>query len=465
MKNYDNIIYSLLEANNDTVDITQKNLCSKEYYQKLLDTVLEVLKKNKHANLSEIRNKLYERSLLDQKLRSFFLQRRKAPGAVISFGTSNHQDKFVIGNSQEVYMNNNGVLVPSVKEMKEDTLFDLASCTKLFTSVAILQLAGNSELRLDDNIRKYLPQFKNIGNHTIFDLLTYEPYHTERRIDEAKSIDEAESILFTATPYTKEECEGKDRYNDIAPMILKYIVEKVSGMSFEEYVQRNILNKAFMKSTYVKVPDSKLDKVANYNYFSTDKGIISDVYPGIATDRKAVVLGQPEGKLSGHAGLFSTSDDMGSFGRGLINGLVLHPALTREMAKCRTHANLVRTTNGINYVPYYGFLCNSKHPNIYFSEVFQPLSGSSLSQSGWSGSHITIDPINDINISFLSNRTHNRVVSGNNNSMINATIYGYEKKEIINACLELAIQEKILEEIIGKQIEKDKEKEKIRIIR
>ena len=44
----------------------------------------------------------------------------------------------------------------------------------------------------------------------------------EKRIDEAKSIDEAESILFTATPYTKEECEGKDRYNDIAPMILKY---------------------------------------------------------------------------------------------------------------------------------------------------------------------------------------------------------------------------------------------------
>jgi hypothetical protein len=49
--------------------------------------------------------------------------------------------------------------------------------------------------------------------------------------------------------------------------------------------------------------------------------------------------------------------------------------------------------------------------------------------------------------------------------MINSSLFGYEKKEIINACLELALQEKILEEIVGREIEHDNEKVKVRKIK
>ena len=489
MIRYRKIIDAMIDAHNNTYNSSVKNLCSREYYEKLLNDVLKILKENKDCSLSDVRNKLYEKSGLDSALREFFLSSKKAPGAVISFGTDKYQEKIVIGNKQEVLMDSNGVLIPSVKEMKENTIFDLASCTKLFTSVAILQLAGDEQLRLDDNIRLYLPEFKNLGNHTIFDLLTYQPYHTDRRIDEAKSVEEAESILFTAMPYTPSECIFRDRYNDIAPMILKYIVEKVSGLSFEEYVKLNILDNALMSNTFVCIPEDKKEMVANSNY----NGIInsngeftirSNAYPGISTDPKAVALGQPLGKLPGHAGLFSTVDDMVSFSKGLINGLVLHPALTYEMAQNRTYS-LVRSSSGIEYVPTYGFLCGAKNPNSIFSSVYRPLSGSSFSKTGWSGTQITIDPINHINLAFLSNRTHNRIVSilGNHdniftlkrgvrttsddkgNIMIDSSIYGFDRTTITNACLELALKEKLLEEIIGKKMSKEKEDVKVRYIK
>lgn len=482
----DKIVEELLNNCNDTPLSSQKNLVSSDYYKKLCDEVLCILNNNKDASLNEIREILYKDSNLDSILRRFFIEQKKAPGAVIGYGTSLYQENIVIGNSQEVE-EKNGELVYSPKEMETDSIFDLASVTKLFTSVAILQLAGEEKLRLDDSIKKYLPQFNNLGNHNIFNLLTYQPYYTEKRIDTAKSYDEAERLLFNARPYEASEFIGRDRYNDIAPMILKYIVEKVSGLNFWDYVKTNILDRKNMTNTFVKVPDSEISKVVNFNYFGKilNDGSFSlqrDVKPGIATDTKAVALGQQEGILSGHAGLFSTVDDMTSFERGLIDGTILHPLLTKEMAKART-LNDVIYSSGICYVPYYGFLCSSKHPNKYFSEVFLPLSGSSLSKTGWAGNIVTIDPLNDITMTFLSNRVHNRLVSydGKYNyklagsptqkkyidekghEFIDASLYAFERLEITDACLELALKERILEEIVGrKEISEEKSLRKIK---
>ncbi len=469
-KNYNKIVDSLVEAHNEAENITQKNLYPKEYYQQLLNTVLRVLKNNKDASLNEIRYFLYKNSGIEDLIRNFFLIEKKAPGAVISFGTDKYQEKLVIGNSQEITLDDNNQIIDFKKEMNENSIFDLASCTKLFTSCAILKLAGEGVIRLDDNVKYYLPQFNNLGNHNIFDLLTFQPYYTKERIDSANSIEEAEKILFTAQP---DSTEYKDRYNDIAPMILKYVVEKVTNQSFYDYVKENILDKGNMTNTFVRIPDDKKDSVVNFNYsYFVDKSnnyiLRKDSEIGIATDKKAVKLGQPLGILSGHAGLFSTCDDIVSFEQGLINGNILHPDLTRQMAINRTGYNVVHS-NGITYIPYYGFLCNSKHPNKHFSDVYQPLSGYSLSGSGWTGTHITIDPVNKINLVFLSNRTHNRIVSNSsnikNNKIIDSSSYAFQRKEITNACLNLAIQEKILEDIIGKHIKEENKETTLRIIK
>lgn len=471
---------NFLERLNDTSDVSQKNLYTKEQYEKLMNVVVDVLKKNKHANISEIREELFRRSGLEQALRNFFLVQKKAPGGVIRFGTGKHQEQIVIGNRQEVYFDGNNYF-DDVIPMEENTIFDLGSLTKQFTSVAILQLAGEGELSLADPVAKYLPEFSNIQDVTIFDLLTFRPLITDKRIDKALNKEEAEDILFNVK---KKPIDNTDRYNDIAPMVLKYIVEKVSGLSYADYVKYNILNKAGMNNTFVRVPEEEIHKIANSNYSATvdsegNVTIDNTVLPGIVTDKKAVVMGQPDGILSGHAGLFSTSSDMASFQRGLINGLVLHPALTREMAKNRTGAHLVRTANGF-YTTSYGFLCNSKNPSKIFTDVHHGLSGSAFSQSGWPGTYMTVDPLNDINLAYLSNRTHNRITSLAPNftpeltnksveykgrQIIDASIYAWNRRDITDKCIELAIQEKMLEEILGRDLDKVREDVKVRVLK
>ena len=470
--NYKDIIDNLIDANNCTEDNSQKNLFNKEDYETLLNDVLDVLKANKDLSLEELREKLYEKSNLEEIIRDFFINVKKAPGAVISFGTNNYQEKIIVGNRQEIDFNENKIIDNYVLKMEEDTIFDLASVTKLFTSVAILQLAGNGDLKLNDSIKKYLPMFNNLGNHTIFDLLTFQPYHTEKRIDSVKTKEEAESILFDARPYSIRELIGRDRYNDIAPMILKYIVEEVTQEPFEKYVYENILLKGNMKSTYVKVDDDKLDRIANNNFIYKigNDGVLyvnSSINKGVASDAKAAILGQPNGNLSGHAGLFSTCDDLVSFSKGLIDGTILHPDLTIEMSKNRTLGQIAYYGN-IEYPQYYGFLCHSKHPNELFSEVYQGLSGRALSQQGWTGTQVTIDPINKINLVFLSNRIHNRIVENKKKErktfLIDSSRYAFEKNKVTNACLKLALEEKILEDIIGKDIEKERVIKKVKTI-
>lgn len=468
MKNYDEIINNFLKNQNNTPLESQRNVFSKEEYERLLDEVTLILKQNKDKSIDELRDILYKKSGLERKIRNFFYDKKKAPGAVIGFGTDNYEERLVIGNQEEIATDNMGNPIYSPKEMNVDTIFDLASCTKLFTAVAILQLAGNGELSISDKITKYLPQFHHLGNHTIFDLLTFQPYYTERRIETANSFEEAEEILFNAKAYTPSELMGRDRYNDFSSMILKYIVEEVTGIPFATYIEKYILKPGEMESTYVKVPDEEKDNTAscNYSYIVLKDGTLDCKCfsrKGISSDIKAVKLGQPEGKLPGHAGIFSTCEDMTKFGKGLVDGRILHPALTNEMAKNRT--NSVVYSGGVSYIPTYGFLCNSKNPNRLFSDMHQGLSGNSFSQSGWSGTQITVDPLNKIHLTYLSNRVHNRIVSMPSNlrmtlrrdglgaqyygsAYIDSSQYAFERREITNACLELAIKEKMLEELV-----------------
>ena len=120
------------------------------------------------------------------------------------------------------------------------------------------------------------------------------------------------------------------------------------------------------------------------------------------------------------------------------------------------------------------------------SQVLHPgLSGKSFSQSGWPGTYIEVDPLNKINLSFLTNRTHSRVVSIDPSQryrimtdkegvnflpyksyeIVDSSLYGFERRAITDSIAELAIQEKMLEELIGRNIDKVKEQKKLRIIR
>lgn len=469
----DNYINSLYENQNIGADETQKNLYKKEYYLKLLRNVIEVLKDNKDLDISELREKLYEKSRLDDLLRDFFLERKMAPGAVITYGTKNFQEKITIGNKQEVIMKN-GILVPKEEKMRDDTIFDLASVTKLFTSISILKLVQEKELNINDDVTKYVPEFKNLKGITILELLTFEPLVTTGKIDSTEDMSEAERILFSAKRQ-EDITKGDAKYNDIAPMVLKYVIEKISGMTYQEFVQKVILDKLGMTNTFVQVPDEKKEMVANSNYdLRVDNNnnfiVRTKAIKGVSTDDKARILGQPNGILSGHAGLFSNSSDMTKLARALIDNQILNLEIRDEMIKNRRGKFVIDAKGKKNFSQYFGMLVYSKNPNPVNTEVRHFLSGKSFASAGWSGTQQTIDPINNLNLTFLSNRSHNRLTSiaenqkyriiHNDNVLYNSIIspygefidasrYAYERDDVITKCMELALEYKMLEDITG----------------
>ena len=482
-------IDELYENQNIGADDTQKNLYKKEEYLKLLKNVIETLKDNKDLSIEELRQKLYEKSKLEDFLKDFFLDRKMAPGAVITYGTKNFQERLTIGNKQEVVMEN-GILVPKKEEMIDDAIFDLASTTKLFTSLCILKLVESGELSLNDEVVKYVPKFNNLKGITIFDLLKFEPLETIGRIDRANSKGEAEEILFTAK--RKDIPYGANVYNDVAPMVLKYVIESITGLEYKEFVQKEILDKLNMNNTFVNIPTSKLDKTSNGNYdgrfYQDGNYIIRDkAIKGVSTDDKARIFGQPEGVLSGHAGLFSTSSDMTKLARALIDNKVINLNIRDMMAKNRTGFSFMSPDNSKkNYRQYFGMLVYSKNPELSSSEVQHSLSGKSFASAGWSGTQQTIDPINQINLTLLSNRSHNRmtfidktkkdqvvthdngiktIVLPNGYEMIDATRYAWERDDIIRKCIELAFEYKMLEDITGYSKNNDRIDENHRTIK
>ncbi|MEG0025907.1 MAG: serine hydrolase domain-containing protein [Bacilli bacterium] len=482
-------IDEMLIKQNEGGSNEQKNLFSKADYYKLLKPVMEVIHSNKDNSLTELRTKLYEQSKIEEKVKNFIYNRKMAPGVVFSYGTKNFKETVVAGDRQEVTLNENGQLVPATLEMTENTIFDLASVTKLFTSLSVLKLVESGDINLADDVVKYAPEFKNLKGISIFDLLTFnQPLKTNGRIDKVSSKEEAETILFDIQADLK--VPNSRLYTDMGAMVLKYVIEKVSTMDFYPFVSENILKKLDLNDTHVLVPASKIDRVVNTNYdgrLYKDGNFMmtTEAEKGTAYDAKARIMGQKEGVLSGHAGMFSTADDMTKLAKGMIDASFIDEDYIRKMAKNRTGNIYYDDKGNKKFTQYLGMLCYSKNPILGDSEVFHALSGNSLASAGWTGMQLTIDPANELYFFMGANRSHNRMTfidseqkhqiktgkDGENmlvlpdgNVKIDATKFAWERDDVVvYPALKLAIQYKMLEDIYGIEKEKIPAEEKVSV--
>lgn len=450
----------------------QQNLFAKKDYYDLLKTVIETVNENKDCSISELYQKLYEKSGVAKSVTDFIYKKEMAPGMVFSFGTMNHQETIILGNQQEVKLNSDGKIVPEVKEMTENTIFDLASITKLFTSLSILKLVEKGIINLDDKITKYDDRFINLKNVSIFDLLSFGvPLKTTSRIDKALSKEEAEEILFNIEiDYNNNNYHP---YTDMGAMVLKYIIEKASSTNYYTFVEENILKKLNMTDTHVNIPKYKLDRVAStnldYKFYKDGNVGISKFDNGVAYDPKAQIMGQANGNLSGHAGIFSTVPDIKKLAKGIINSDILNKKYIEMMAKNRTGKKYIENGEE-NYAQYLGFLCYSKNPIAYSTEVYHALSGKSIASAGWTGPQLTIDPVNEIFLFMAANRSHNRAsfidkawqdkvitepsgrrfINFNGKEIVDSTKFAWDRNDyVLYPTLKLALQYKMLEDIMN----------------
>ena len=151
-----------------------------------------------------------------------------------------------------------------------ETLFEIASCSKAFTGLAITRLEQQGQLSLEDKVSDYLPWLKTTFEEkpaeiTIKDLLYHTsgiPWSTLSDIPESTAPDALEQTVKTLIDQELRHLPGQEfEYATINYDVLALIIEKVTNQSFEDYLQKEIIDGLQLSSTSVGEP-SRADLMA-----------------------------------------------------------------------------------------------------------------------------------------------------------------------------------------------------------
>ena len=216
--------------------------------------------------------------------------------------------------------------------MEEDTIFEMASVTKMFTATAVMLLVREGRLGLDDEYTKYFPDYPYPGV-TIRHLLTHtsgmpDDFETETWVcpawENEKRIPPCSEIL----RFIRESGEAAShapgetfRYTDIGYCLLANLVEKLSGVPFEDYLRKNIFEPAGMKDSgifHTRRDGRPSDRFAR-NMVLEDDG--SYVPSDLSEETAPYVVGSDG--LNGCDYLYTTIFDMLAWDRALREEKVL----------------------------------------------------------------------------------------------------------------------------------------------
>lgn len=195
-----------------------------------------------------------------------------------------------------------------------NTEFRIASLTKSFTAVSILQLEEAGKLKTTDSIVKYFPTFKNGNKITIHELLTHSSGVANhfKLTDTTKPITIPSFIKLMGQQNLTFSPGSQYMYSDTGYMILASIIEEVSGESYMKYIHDHIFNIAGMKQTYFRKTEVKQMAVG---YEKMERNDMKD----------------DESQLAGAGDIISTVGDLLKYNQSFLIGKLLSPAKVKEM--------------------------------------------------------------------------------------------------------------------------------------
>lgn len=285
------------------------------------------------------------------------------------------------------------ILEPEKIEMEEDTIFDMASLTKMVaTNTSIMILYEDGKIDLDDPVVKYLPEFGAHGKDeiTIRQLLT----HTgglPAFIRFYKDIKGKYSFYKAVCDVELKYEPGTDRiYSDIGYKTLGFIVEQASGMDLDEFARERIFEPLDMEHTTFNPPKEWKEKTAATEIWPVWKKLAW----GEVHDENANAMGG----VAGHAGLFSTADDLSKFCQMLLNGgklgktQILKPETVREFYRLQTPPEI----SGFQGM---GWILGSE-------ESERSLGEGSFGHSGFTGTFLYVSPKHNAFAILLTNIIH-----------------------------------------------------------
>jgi uncharacterized protein YbbC (DUF1343 family)/CubicO group peptidase (beta-lactamase class C family) len=310
------------------------------------------------------------------------VEARQIPGAVLIVGH----------NGQQVIRKAYGsrALVPLREAMTVDTVFDIASLTKcVVTGTALAQLIERGEVRLNDPVSKYLPEFGRNGKQdiTVRQLATH---YSGLREDFNSSQTGKRAAYRMADDEEPISVPGSDfRYSDINYIVLGELIEKVSGLSLDQYAEKNIFTPLGMLQTRYLPPPTWKSKTAPTEFTRGHK-----VLRGVAHDPFA----QDMGGVAGHAGVFSTADDLAKFAQAILDGRFVVSAPMLEKMTQPQQPPTATVLRGIGW--------DLDSPFSSNRGALLPIG--SFGHTGFTGTSLWIDPTTKTYIVLLTNAVHPR---------------------------------------------------------
>ena len=190
-----------------------------------------------------------------------------------------------------------------------ETMYDVASLTKVAaTTMAAMILWDEGRLRLDAPVSRYLRDFRGDGRDrvTVEHLLTHRSGLPAAPTLGGGGTPESARRSILTTPVTREP-GARGTYSDAGPAILALVVEAIAGEPLDQFVERRVFRPLGMRHTTFRPSASHADHIAPTSL---------TLAPGVVHDGNSRRLGG----VAGHAGLFSTADDLARLALALLNG-------------------------------------------------------------------------------------------------------------------------------------------------
>lgn len=317
------------------------------------------------------------------------VEKNGVPGAVVLIG---HRGQTVLRRAY-----GNAGLRPQSRAMTPETIFDLASLTKpIATSTAAMLLLEDGKLELDTPVAKYLPAF-NSGDKaktTVRHLLTHTAGFVAGGAYWGKTRTTAQMLDDIVASKPKSAPGEKFLYSDFSFVTLGALVEAVSGQTLDQFCRDRIfkplgLNDTFFRRNEISLTPEAIGRVAATT--ADDDTLETRALVHDPTSRAM-------GGVAGHAGLFSTANDIARFSRMVLNGgeldgkRVLKPETVRMWLALQSPGVPAERTLGWDMASGYS--------------IRGALSPASFGHTGFTGTSLWIDPASQTFIVLLANSVH-----------------------------------------------------------
>ncbi len=283
-------------------------------------------------------------------------------------------------------------LEPTQEPMTVDTIFDMASLTKVMaTTSSIMRMVQLGQIKLNDPVAKYIPAFAQNGKEevTVRQLLTHysglppdlelKPYWNG--LEEGYKRANAEKLVNPpGTAFL---------YSDINFVVLGELVQRISGVALDVYAQAFIFGPLGMTETRFLPPQTWLSRVAP----TQPDDRTGQVLRGVVHDPSARQMGG----VAGHAGLFSSADDAAKFAQVLLNGgaPIFSQGIVEKMTTPQQPPNFTNV-RGLGW----------DIDTPFSSNRGELLPVGSFGHTGFTGTSLWVDPTTNTYIVLLTNAVH-----------------------------------------------------------